>query len=902
VAYIKKTDWIDSDIVLADDFNKIEQGVYDALNAAAGTGAIQNPAIGLGLNRIQITEVPVSPKIALTGMAYTNLLGKDGNCEDVSKWFFSNVTLALDSANKVFGVNGIKHTLTNTSSYMWYLPKIDVSKYYMLSAFFKVGNCTSIAVYKDTTGGGTFVGSVGITDNTKFVRAMCKASPSTLNINNLFAITCNGTVGQYGYVDGIMLNEISATDYALTDAQLLAKYPYVDSYAALTNPYFENRRYNLVRNGNGEEGIGYWKCATVGTITIENGKFKTSTSGDTKAVWQTVKVKPNTNYYISANIAAGTATGNIFVFEKDSIAVTLRNGIGTFNTGNRTEIDIACYFNTVGYIYVDSIMLVEGTVAPTAYLSQDIQRFVVEGQFTSDDKLVVENGRVSGLLNWKHKTLFGKDYEWGSDSDYIGYKEIACTISPIPQIEVSEIGIKYEGKVLKTLGDGLNSSAADVIKYHSNGNIYISVADSDTGWAETINPSNDEIKAFMNGWKAVYNNGIRQTGWLSITDGTVPNGAIQATTAATTNTTTITVSSGGTNFVSGDSVYTVNPITGLARSSGSVTGVPTATNIPVAAAINIISGDILVRGDNGYASVPLLTWCKNNVAPNYEGYRLHYRLANPEPITDINTHVHGEIWDLVKGDNYVYVDSGIVLGEVGSATYYVNTNVYAINYANVYASSATKNKPDSFYAVYKNSIYDNAWILRSNYDAGSPLTKADAFVSNALFDPTATYTVDYQILKTLHAQSFGSLAMSYAQSILATLEDHSKSLEQKQMQDSALDTLVDLSMYETQAISGFPCLPNHHTDGRIYVTFNIKFSAYKKCIPRVTITKLEIYASGANVAGVNCTQLMIPYGITVTQDKMQAIYYTYDAATIAAIKANGAFGNMSIKADCGGRI
>ncbi len=793
-----------------------------------------------GMNLIRIPEVSTAPKFKFSGFSITNLLGKDGNCEDTSKANSWQCTDTLDSTNKVFGSYGIKGTITGTTGYAFSRQKqvlnLDNTKYYMVSAYLKNGNATAISVGIE----GLSVSQV--TDTTKFNRVCAKYTPAqiaTLVAAQNVVIYISGSAGQYGYVDGIMVNEISAADYALSDAELLAKYPYVDSYAALTNPYFENRRYNLIRNGNCEEGIGYWKFVSgIGTISIENGKFKLVTTAAYTYWSQTVKVKPNTNYVLSGNWS-----GNGFFIILDSSETTMHDGTGAFNTGNNTEIMLVLHGGTTaGTTYFDSVMLVEGTTAPTEYKSCDLQRFVVEGQFTADDTVTIENGKVSGLLNWKHRTLYGKDFDWNFNGDAAGYKHIYAPFANGQQNNSWQV-IKYDGSILRTINNVAlfpNSSTL------TTANLMISIPDTDSGWAETINPNTDEIKAFMNGWKAIVNTGGRYILWRSIVDNSYPVSAIKTNVATGATSSNQSVTAGtGTTFKVGDTICHFNT-TGTYLRSFTVTSV-SADSIGCSLTFASTTGDLFVKADNGTTDLSMLNWCKNNVAPGYEVYKLHYKLANPEPITDVNVHIEGEILDLVKGDNYVTVDSGIVLGEVANVG--VSLPNYWINSADAAyptALSLLRNKTEDFIQIFKNSLSDiQNWTINPNLAYG----RVRAFIDQSRYDTSATYTVDYQILKTLHAQTFSSLSLSYPQSIINTLDGHSKALEQKQPRNSALDTYIDATIYEEVAVNqpyyGRPF--NAWGLTAIALNFIIPITP-KKCVPDYTIKISDIMYADSSYA------------------------------------------------------
>ena len=143
---------------------------------------------------------------------------------------------------------------------------------------------------------------------------------------------------------------------------------------------------NMVRNGNCEEGIGYWLNNNVAqnTLSIESGKFKlVTTNASGGYVRQYIKVKPNTNYYILANVSGASA--GVYVYEP-TLSNVLRTGSGVFNTGVNVEIVILLYVTISGTAYFDSIILVEGTVAPSGYKS-----YMPYGWWDNDGKLLISD-------------------------------------------------------------------------------------------------------------------------------------------------------------------------------------------------------------------------------------------------------------------------------------------------------------------------------------------------------------------------------------------------------------------------------------------------------------------------------------------------------------------------------
>lgn len=880
-------------------------------------GSIQNTNLQLGCNRIQIPEISVSPKIEFTGFSYVNLLGRDGNCEDTSKWNTYLSTLSLDITNKVFGSKCIK---TVSEGYFTAINKTSLKnhiggKKVFISVYIKTNVPDVVRIrFSNYNGGGSapYTRTTNINSTATMTRFGVKLDLTDSASNELYLWIFKETpTATEMYMDGVMVNVITDDEYAnISEANLLAKYPYVDSYGCLTNPYFENRRYNLVRNGNCEEGIGYWNSSGNITIQVKNDKFKLESAIAWSACYQLIKVKPNTDYYLTGN---ASTTAGIFIYNSN-LSLLIKSGAGTFNSGTNDVISVLLSVGvTPGTFYFDSIMLVEGTAAPTEYKSCDLQRFVVEGQFTADDKVSVENGKISGLLNWKQPApLYGKDYDWQFGADYTGFKRFnipnaRAIFSGIQQNEnatdhVDMCVVKYDGKILP---QGNTASAPDLSHSYASGNtFFISAVDTDSGWGELINPNNDEVKAFMNGWEALLyeESNSRYTVWgnklkhgaLATDIMAYPTGSATTLTVATTaGATSITVADASI-FKTGDRICIYGM--GYVVITNIVGNVITVNMGVVAYPI----GRVVMRSDNPTAGdTRLLQYCKTNIAPGYEGYKLHYKLANPEPITDTNVLVEGEIWDLVKGDNYITVDSGIVLGEVANIG--TDANLAAINEIGTNRpNSPLKNKVGVINAIYRNSIL-NTSLWNIEYNTTTTYGEFKAYTALANFDTSATFTVDYQILKTAHIHTFGSLLLSYPQSIISTLEGHGKALEQRQAKDSTLDSLIDLSLYEHIQYKGAIFLPWLQGSTYFYLGTYIPFKVVKKVVPVVKIVNYRL-STQSGVVDKSVAQMYIS-SVSAAGLTFEIRIAPANTAVISNIKSYGAYiVDFELEFDCRGRI
>ncbi|OCB00602.1 hypothetical protein [Clostridium beijerinckii] len=865
---------------------------------------ILTPSINYGMNnKINNTgEVTNSPQFTIQGKTVVNLLGKDGNCEDASKWTNWQTATTLDASNKVFGTYGMKVALTSTQGNTAKLYAWGSTKYYCLSAYLKCGTASSISIAKDSNGGGTWKTSPSMTDTTKFNRTFVKLQPSDLkNGDNVVVVPIGTTVGQYGYVDGIMLEEITQAQY---NDSTFTPSPYVDSYACLQNPYIEVRHDNLVRNGNGEEGTAWWTQQNYATMSIVNNKFQLVTTQNGWGAIQNVKLKPNTAYYLYGNVS-----GNTQIYVNRDVGQgggIYRTGVGTFNTGSgNTDFYIYIYNATLGTGTADSIMLLEGTTAPSSYKPCRLERTVLETKLTSDDSITYKNGEVTGQIWWKHKTLYGKDYDWQFQLDFTGYKRFFAQLSPTNLVasatKYSSVGalIKYDGKLLVR---DTNCATGDTFVMQGldtpwDGQCYISTADTDTGWSESVNPNNDEVKAFMNGWKAVdyFTTTGRYCTWQSVIDGSFPPVTIQTTATATSTGTTATIASAV--FSAGDSINVFNSA-GARKGAYNVVSV-SGNTIAFTGSVNISSGDILVKNDSN-----IVSYCKNNVAPYYDGYQLHYKLQDPEPITDDNCHIHGDIPLFDVGDNYLYLDSGMVLGEVTPLGWSETAGRYRQNYIDGLVFNPFKYKTEFITGIYKDAKYDNIeWSIIDylNVKTGNQWLQSVTIGRDGV-DSSAIYTVDYKILATI-APQIGTISCSYSQDINSAISNIQESLNNKQVHDSILDQIVDKSLYEVQVMSDYyHILPHVHCYGTtIYVDFRINFSP-KKIIPSINYSGMSILV-GNTYSGNDYTNKFFVGGIFVTTNYAVIRMMSTDPTVVSNVDAYGAFGKLTnFTADCRGRI
>lgn len=697
-----------SSVVFA--INEVDSKLHDVESSLDDGIQIQTP-LSFGSNTITKTGAETTPlNTTFTPKHYVNLLGNDGNCEDVSKWRTFASNLSADTANKVFGSQSVKAigTAINTAILLYrdqpfYLTK---DKYYMASAYVKTGVpigaifLVGVSANNDADGGSTTV-----TQNTAHTRVAFKFMATRDSSTPLYVSSIgkeNPTAVSDVSMDGVMITEITATEYTNDSVDtLMARYPYADSLAVTKNLYLKSYH----ADGSSEE------C-------------------------------------------------------------------------------------------------------------------VIEGDFFTGDTLELKDGQVIGSKQWKLRTLLGEDYAISFYGGYTGYKGILIYGDNLKgkasgYTKDQFIGIKYNGDVLKSAADV--NYTEQILLYDigaNNGKAILTVSDSDTGFSESINPNDDEVKAFMNGWKATTNNGTRYTKWVSAVDGT---------TAPTTQT---------------------------------------------------------------------IDFVKSNIAPNYEGYKLAYKLSTAQQINEGSDSylapIKGSVPVLKQGVNTVVLKDGVALNEV-VVPYISDVMAHINDVRDSFSSARLRNKVKVITAIKKNGVDDTSnWTIDPNLTYTYGLQRA----YTTIYDISATYTVDYEILDEI-APQIGTAEASYSEGLVDSVNGLYGIAETKQNQDVSLDNYISLAMYE-KTISNSRLMSMWYVNGAtLYVRSVIGVVKKLSKTPILNQDTLNIY-KGDGVTDV--TSLFVLDGRVYNDNQVIVTYRTTDATTITNIKANGVIVNGSITVDCRGVI
>jgi hypothetical protein len=443
--------------------------------------------------------------VDLQGKTVVNLLGSDGDCEDVNKFLQYQSTRILDNINKVFGNNGLKVTLSTGYTTGSVNPGIrdilDINKYYCVSVYVKNGNATEASLKVDNGYSG-LVNIINTTDTTKFNRLFMKLNPTQHSNTIRIILQVSGIEGQYAYFDGIMLEEITEAQYNDPNFKP-SEYVNSDMSVGEVSTKVKTVGKNLF---NGEVELGL----------IDVNGYKSPGTACVRSINYT-NVKENTSYILSSDMAYTTL---VFFYNEaksrisDISSLSFTTPVGckyimfrTSTGANQNNINV-------------KFQLEEGTTATTyesykeTYLDVPVLKSIPSGikDEIVDNKLIkkVEKVVLDGSLGW----LFG--------ASIVGAKRVYLPNDTIPNSITLGDGqlIRYDGKIVtNTKADG---NAGDTF-YLSSNSIRIYIPSSVSGWGDSYNPTNAEIQACMFGWvmmtqeswatNAVAYNGVGTKGW-----------------------------------------------------------------------------------------------------------------------------------------------------------------------------------------------------------------------------------------------------------------------------------------------------------------------------------------------------------------------------------------------------
>ncbi|MNW34829.1 hypothetical protein D3C74_118140 [compost metagenome] len=478
---------------------------------------------------LQIIESDKTVPFRLTGLkgrTLVNLLGRDGNCENINRFTPTRAVLTADITVKTQGTQSLKITSTGLptgAAATGQSFSVKAGSYYILVGDVKLGSGTYAGPH--VSGISNTKNNGNATDTTNF-STVWRAYSALSNAATVSLVSeVAGPVGSVAYFDAIRFYEITAAEYAALDSmsaeQVAAKYPYVDSVKPVRNPYVIQCGENLLPSFY-EWG---YTSASAGKVIAPNILSIDSTIvGPNLNAWVPVRVIRNTEYTLSVS-----HNGMIGVYDENQNTPLAEYSSAqevTFNSGSREMIHVffrAVAINTGLYLFTNPMVNIGNRALP--FTPHENSMLALQTDLYADpltganaDSVFERDGQYFKAKSWVRDVLSSAQ-GWEVAALYTGFKGVRYQHNMSAK-QRSSIGAKFDGKILSEYG---GVQAPDKITIDAT-HVYVFIPNADSGWGDNYNPSQDEIKAYFMGWRmrdqittAPYNGGVKA--WGSIMSG-----------------------------------------------------------------------------------------------------------------------------------------------------------------------------------------------------------------------------------------------------------------------------------------------------------------------------------------------------------------------------------------------
>ncbi|TRZ38521.1 hypothetical protein CEQ21_24355 [Niallia circulans] len=305
-----------------------------------------------------------------------------------------------------------------------------------------------------------------------------------------------------------------------SEDEVIRRYPMVEGVQHIQNPYVMAEGDNLV------PPFSEWSLTNQNSVLLEPYKFSIDPTGQYAHSWSpNIPVIPNEIYTLYGECDHISGYYTTHIYDKDGKEL-VNNGRGAWRMpANAAYARIRATNGTVvaKMTFYNVILTTGGNVKPfvprnPSYLFAETKLGAIG---TAKDLLYDQDGKtmVRKIIE-KDIALDGsKTWLYHSSQNGNVTAKIFALASNLP-VSRSSILTKYNGKLMT-----VNSVVNDADTYNglnATGDIYLTTPYDEMGLTlSTYAPTNDEVKAYFNGWKVktVDSNG-KPTAWKSIVDGT----------------------------------------------------------------------------------------------------------------------------------------------------------------------------------------------------------------------------------------------------------------------------------------------------------------------------------------------------------------------------------------------
>ncbi|WP_044480729.1 hypothetical protein [Paenibacillus antibioticophila] len=550
-----KTDWRFTDTVIPEDLNGIGEEI-NGLRTELSTRFDHEATTPLTLQPgLQVVHAEKDSRFKLgeiRGRTLVNLLGVAGGCENLGEWNLAGNQLpTLDTAKKKYGSSSISlvRSFPPVDSYIYRVVKLKPGAKYVAIQEINIASTTGdqgalLSIQQPSLGEVITNKSADMSKLNVWQPVFAKFTGDSAidNTINIVAIVGWGTNGDISVnVDGIRLYEISEAEYSaldnMTAEEVGMKYPFVSlGIVGVQSPYVIDTSGNLLPP--------FYKWDELGNLVSITEPYSAllAPSASVAIFYVNVPVIQGQTYTLDM----GESTGFAAYILRDSAGNALYDsglisGTKTFTVSTEGASYLQMIFGNGGpsseTLTFENPMLSIGA-EPQPFVPQRKSMLAFQTELHANptdgsdpDILFEQNGEYKKLAKWRKVVLDGS-LSWEIHSTGTGFKQLRVNRLSPNYVGGSKIVTKFNGDRLSNTTVGM--TLPDYVYNHptdSTDNLYISVSSANSGWGDDYTPTQDEIRAYFNGWRMAANDnwglpypgtGVKAWGRINSTGGLVP--------------------------------------------------------------------------------------------------------------------------------------------------------------------------------------------------------------------------------------------------------------------------------------------------------------------------------------------------------------------------------------------
>ncbi|MGX4584973.1 phage tail-collar fiber domain-containing protein [Paenibacillus chitinolyticus] len=490
---------------------------------------------------------------SLKGRTLVNRAGRTGSEADVTIFAKANILISKDAATYTTGTSSYKITATGTDSNEHYCESpryfIEPNKSYVMIGDARVGAGNVVAGYRliIRDASGNVVSDATTTTTSKSgiwsVVGMRFVTPATaatfewrgqiFKADGSFSFIPNASTPEYANFDSLRLFEVGPADYEFLATsgwdKASLRFPYVDDVKHTTGAYIIKIGENLAPSSN------EWER---GNAAENEVVFKGSYTAD-------IVHNPNRNVYarfyapilagqsyvVSAKTTPSNAATYYYYTDND------KNRLSEILRGSNVAPPKSAFIEVVlkaidvnlnpiaGTVTYSDVMVNLGSVARPFTAREDDYLFFSDVKLASNvDGSVTDEVTQRDGKYWKKSRFrvleFDGSLPWLFNIARAGLKRVYAS-SAVPeytsQWQLTSSVVKYDGKIMIP---GAHMDGIDRYTFEDSDLLYLTIANTDSGWGDNYTPSPDEIKAYFHGWRMYYWNSTTQQTELFNNQGT----------------------------------------------------------------------------------------------------------------------------------------------------------------------------------------------------------------------------------------------------------------------------------------------------------------------------------------------------------------------------------------------